>query len=195
MRSHFRETALIRKAVIDGRLADAIAPAEGLANNEALGEIDPGWQSSIDVLEYAARRIQHGSDIPAAATAIADIGIACGACHRVAGGPKPKAEPPPAEDGSLDARMRRHAWATERLWEGIFVPSDTSWKAGSAALTSEPFPKEVLDRGDVHARSAAEKFKSIVTTIGPKKTPAERAQAYATLLETCAACHVVTRKK
>jgi len=33
-----------------------------------------------------------------------------------------------------------------------------------------------------------------VPTIAGKKTPNERAQVYATLLETCSACHLATRK-
>lgn len=195
MRSHFREANAIRAAVINGALADAVAPADALAKTEGLGKIPPQWQSSIDVLQYAAKRIQHGSDVPAAAAAISDIGIACGACHKAGGGPKVKVDAPPAVDGTLASRMRRHVWATDRLWEGIFVPSDESWKAGADALAgSEPFPKEVLDRGDVHARSAASRFKTLVATASSKKTPADRGQLYASMLETCGACHVVTRK-
>ena len=195
MRSHFKETALIRTAVINGVLTDTAAPADALANTEGLGKIEPAWQSSIDVLQYAAKRIRRSSDIPAAAAAIADIGIACGACHKATTGPTVKVEAPPATDATLASRMRKHEWATERLWEGIFVPSDASWKAGVAALSVDPFPKEVLDKGDVHARGAADRFKSLVATAGAKKTPNERGQLYASLLETCSTCHAVTRKK
>ncbi len=195
MRSHFKETTLIRTAVINGVLTDAAAPAEALSNNEGLGKIEPSWQSSIDVLQYAAKRIRRSSDVPAAAAAIADIGIACGACHKAAGGPDVKVDAPPATDATLASRMRRHAWATERLWEGLFVPSDASWKAGAAALSGDSFPKEVLDRGDVHARAAAERFKSLVATAASKKKPDERGQLYGSLLETCSVCHLATRKK
>jgi len=195
MRSHFRDAALIRKAVIDGVIADAVAPADALAKIEGLGKIEPAWQSSIDVLQYAARRIQHGSDIPATAAAVADIGIACGACHKAAGGPHLKVDAPPTGDGSLESRMRRHVWATERLWEGIFVPSDASWNAGADALVGDPFPKEILDRGGVHARSASAQFRSLVSTVAAKKTPEERGQVYASLLATCSACHAATWQK
>jgi cytochrome c553 len=195
MRSHFKEAGLMRIAVVNGVLSDAAAPAEALSNMEGLGKIDPSWQSSIDVLQYASRRIRSSSDVPAAAAAIADIGIACGACHKaVGGGPAVKVDAPPITDGSLQSRMRQHIWATDRLWEGLFVPSDASWKAGAAALSTDPFPKELLDKGDVHARSAAARFKSLVATAASQKKPAERGQLYATLLETCAACHAATRK-
>jgi len=195
MRQHFKETTLIRTAVINGVLSDAAAPAEALSNTDGLGKIEPAWQSSVDVLQYAAKRIRRSSDIPGAAAAIADIGIACGACHKAAGGPNVKVDAPPAADATLASRMRRHVWATERLWEGIFVPSDASWKAGVAALSGDSFPKEVLDKGDVHARAAADRFKSLVATAAGKKKPEERGQLYGTLLETCSACHLVTRGK
>lgn len=184
----------MRTAVINGVLSDVAVSAEALSNMEGLGKIEPAWQSSIDVLQYAAKRIRRSSDIPAAAAAIGDIGIACGACHKAMGAsPALKVDAPPGADGSLAARMRRHAWATDRLWEGIIVPSDASWKAGAAALSGEPFPKEVLDKGDVHARSSAARFRSLVATAASRKTPAERGQLYATLLETCSACHMTTR--
>ncbi len=193
MRAHFKDVALLRTAVINGVLTDAAAPAEALSNNVGLGKVDPAWQSSIDVLEYAAKRIGRNSDIPAAAAALADIGIACGACHKAAGGPTVKLDAPPSTDASLASRMRRHVWATERLWEGLYAPSDASWNAGAAALSGDPFPKEVLDKGDVHSRSAAARFKSLVATAATKKKPQDRGQFYAGLLETCSACHVVTR--
>lgn len=194
MKNHFKEATVIRNAVIDGRLSDASRAAQSLPDNEGLGKINPSWQSSIDVLEYAAKRIQRSSDTPALAVAIADIAIACGQCHKAAGGPKIEAEPVPPSDGSLAGRMHRHAWATERLWEGIYGPSDPAWKAGASALSGEPFPKEVLEKGDVNARAAADRFKGLVPTLASKKTPQDRGQVYANLLETCAACHTATRK-
>jgi len=65
----------------------------------------------------------------------------CGACHKAAGGPRANVEAAPASGGSVEARLRRHVWATERLWEGIVVPSDASWKLGADGLLGEPFRK------------------------------------------------------
>lgn len=193
MRSHFKETAVIRTAVINGVLRDAAAPADALGKMDGLGTVQKNWQPAIEALQSASKRIVSSPDIPGAAAATADIGVACGSCHRVAGGPKVKLEAPPAVDSSLASRMRRHVWATERLWEALYAPSDGSWKAGVDALGADPFPKELLDQGGVHARSAAARFKSIVFNAGTKQKTEDRAKVYASLLETCSACHMATR--
>lgn len=195
MRAHFKETAEIRKAVIDGALAATVKPAEALGNMKALGTIQKGWKPSIDALRTAAQRFGQSPDLPGAAAAISDIGVACGSCHKAAGGPKVEVGTPPAADKTLAGQMKRHAWATERLWEGLYVPSDAAWKAGADALAGEEFPKEVLAKGGVHARSAAVRFASLVPTAGAKKSPADRAKLYAELLETCSACHMAARGK
>lgn len=131
-----------------------------------------------------------------AAALVADIGLACGSCHRVAGGPKlTLGSPPPAADTSVKTRMKRHIWAVERLWEGVYAPSDASWKAGVDALAGDQFPKEVLDKGGVHARSAATRFTTLVAGAGTKKKAEERGALYASLLGTCSSCHLTAREK
>ncbi len=192
MKTHFKETAIVRAAVIKGSLNEAVAPAEALTKMEGLGTPDKKWQPALEALQNASKRIGQSPDIPGAAAATADIGVACGSCHRVAGGPKVTVESPPPVDKTIQSRMRRHVWATERLWEALYVPSDASWKAGTDALSGDPFPKEILDKGGVHSRSAGAKFKSIVATAGAKKKIEDRAKVYASLLETCSACHVST---
>jgi len=193
MRAHFKETAAVRTAVINGKLAEAVAPADALAKMDGLGTPQASWKPSLEALSAASRRIAQSPDIPGAAAAIADIGVACGQCHKSAGGPKVKVDAPPAGDNSLAGRMQRHAWATDRLWEALYVPNDASWKAGVDALGADPFPKEVLDKGGVHARSAASRFKTLVASAGDKKKADDRAKVYAGLLETCSSCHMAAR--
>jgi cytochrome c553 len=195
MRSHFKEAAVVRLALIRSSLSDAVAPAEALSKMEGFGNVLPSWQTPIDALKAASLRISQSPDIPGAAAAMADIGVACGTCHRAAGGPKAEQGTPPAVGTSIASRMQRHVWATERLWEGLFVPTDASWKTGADALVRDPFPKELLDKGGVHAKSAAARFKSLVATAGAQKKLEDRAKLYSTLLETCSACHVAVRGK
>lgn len=195
MRAHFKETALIRKAVIDGALEAAVSPAADLKNMKGLGTIQKGWKPSLDALGNAAQRFGQSPDLPAAAAAIADIGVACGTCHKSGGGPKVNVEAAPTPDKSLASQMKRHAWAAERLWEGLYVPSDAAWKAGADALAAEKFPEEVLKKGGVHARSAATRFGTLAPTLAAQKTAGERAKVYAAVLETCSSCHMAARKK
>ena len=86
-------------------------------------------------------------------------------------------------------RMKRHMWATERLWEGIYGPSDEAWKAGAAALELDPFPKKELSKGGVHALSSAARFSKHAKHVGDRKTGEQRAKLYASLLATCSPCH------
>ena len=189
MRAHFKDALLIRQAVIAGTPEQAANPATVLALIDNLDDLPPGWRESVGHMQQIARRITDSTSSAQAAAATADLGVACGQCHSQQGGPAVSSEPPPAEGTSVEQRMRRHAWATDRLWEGLVVPSSEAWNAGSKALVEAPFPPEVLQRGGLHARSAASDFKKLVAQAPSKKTAEERAALYAELLMTCGTCH------
>jgi hypothetical protein len=76
MRSHFKETELIRKAVIEGNLSAAVAPAKALAQVEGMEKLGKNWRVAVESLQEASSRIGSSPDIPGAATATADIGRA-----------------------------------------------------------------------------------------------------------------------
>jgi cytochrome c553 len=187
MRAHFKDALLIRQAVVAGAPDQAVYPARILALIENLDDLPPGWRDYVERMQQAAMRITDGTSMARAASAVADIGVACGQCHRQLGGPAVSNDPRPPQGATLQQGMERHAWATERLWEGIVVPSSEAWSAGVDAL-SVPFPDAVSRRG-VAARAAAADFESIVEQAKAKKVVEERAALYARLLVTCAACH------
>lgn len=189
MRDHFQQTITIRESIIWGKLARAVKPAETLASLEGVKSLPNHWQVSVNLLQQAAKRIRDGSDITEAAAATADIGRACGLCHRSVAGPTVPLGKAPELDGTLMGRMRRHQWATERLWEGLYVPSEAAWAAGAAALALDPFAGDVLARGGVHARAAATHFSSAAKTLTEAKSSESRGAAYAQLLTTCGPCH------
>jgi hypothetical protein len=92
--------------------------------------------------------------------------------------------------------MARHAWATERLWEGLYVPSEKAWNGGAAVLAheTEPFPPDLLKKGGVHVRTAAQDFARLAQSTPAQKSPSDRAALYAQLLETCGVCHQMIGK-
>jgi hypothetical protein len=165
-----------------------------LALIEDLDDLPPGWREFVERMQHDARRIMDSTSAAQTASATADLGLACGLCHQKLGGPKLVSGLPPAAATTLEARMKRHEWATERLWEGLVVPSDEAWHAGVNALRDSPFPTEVLKRGGVHARSAASDFSALAVKAATKKTSQERAALYAELLVTCGACHRAMRE-
>lgn len=190
MRQHFAQTTQIQDAVIWGEIEKASRPAGSLADLEGVETLPPKWRESVTQLKDSSRRIRESSDMQEVAAATADIGRACGNCHGKAGGPKIVVnDPPPVDAKSVASRMQRHKWATARLWEGLYGPSDAAWKAGASALELDPFPSEVLDKGGVHGRSAASNFRDVAKTLSKAKTSEARGAAYASLLSTCAPCH------
>jgi cytochrome c556 len=193
MEAHFKDALLIREAVIKGKSEEAAEPAGVLTRIHDLNDLPNGWRPYMERMQQAAERIKDGTSAAQVAAAAADLGTSCGMCHQSHGGskaPKPAQEPAPTVGKSVESRMKLHAWATERLWEGLYVPSSDAWKAGAQALQGgEPFPQEVLKEGGVHARSAASEFAKIVAQAPAKKTAEERASLYANLLVTCGTCH------
>jgi hypothetical protein len=189
MNAHFIDAMLIRKAVIAGTPERAADAAQALGQAQKLDEVPANWRVSVGRMQQVAARINNSTSAAQAAGATADLGVACGECHQRLGGPKASSAPPPPEGTALVERMQRHVWATERLWEGLTVPSRDAWNAGANALSASPFPAEVLKQGGVHGRSAAGDFSRLVVQAPTKKTVEERAALYAELLVTCGGCH------
>lgn len=194
MADHFAQTVAIRDAVIWGKLSQAVKPAENLAAME-VAKLPKQWHVSMQHLQGAAKRIREGSDVQELAAATADIARACGHCHGAAGGPKIEPGSPPDATGPVAARMKRHKWAMERLWEGLYGPSNAAWSAGATALELDPFSKEMLDPGGVHAKSAASTFNANAKALAKAKTADERGKAYSNMLSTCAPCHDALKAK
>ena len=189
MQAHFNDALLIRQAVIAGSPEDAVDPAYVLTHIQDLERLPDGWRAFVERMQGVAGRIEDSTTSSLAAAATADLGVSCGMCHQRHGGPKASNEPAPAPGTSIESRMKRHVWATERLWEGLIVPSNEAWAAGAQALSTDPFPGEVLSDGGVYARSAAGDFARLAAGAPAKKTPEQRAALYAELLVTCGTCH------
>lgn len=189
MKAHFNQTADIRDAVISGDLRKAVQPAASLTDMKGVDTLPKRWQVAVQQLQVASKRIRESSDIQEVAAATADIGRACATCHTSVSGPKIEVGTAPGGEGSMGERMKRHMWATERMWEGIYGPSDKAWKEGAKALELDPFPKDQLSKGGVHALSSAQRFGKYTKNAASLKTGEKRAALYASLLSTCAPCH------
>lgn len=193
MQAHFKDALLIREAVIAGKPERAAEPASVFAKLENFDSLPKGWRPFVERMKQAAQRVQDGASPAQTAAATADLGVSCGLCHKQHNGPAASKEPVPEAGTTVASRMRRHVWATERLWEGLAIPSDEAWKAGVKELGREPFPKEVLKEGGVHARSAASDLGKLIATASNKRTVEERAGLYAELLVACGTCHQAMR--
>jgi mono/diheme cytochrome c family protein len=193
MVEHFLITAWARDSVVDGELDVIRAPLLALAGYRYESVAPGGWMKGIAQLQAAARLTAQAQTLSAAASGIATMGHVCGQCHTEQGGPSvdhySSEKKGPRSDG-FDARMFRHAWAMERMWEGLTAPSDNAWQAGAAALAQAPV---AVPKTRPALPPAVVQTLTLVRQLGVKAATAESADArekvYGELLVTCADCH------
>jgi hypothetical protein len=144
MYSHFGAADDIHAAVIDGNLRAVKEPATWLAEHD-IPSLPEGSESHLAELQDFARQAGHATSLGDAAHAMGGIAKTCGACHR-----ENIAEPVTGKTAALEpgedvaTHMTRHAWAAERLWEGLVMPSDARWVKGSEVLKEAPFKPEAV---------------------------------------------------
>jgi len=189
MHAHFHDALLIRKAVIAGRPEQATAPARILAVLENDQPLPESWQEHAERMQTAARRVAAATSMEQAAAATADLAVSCGECHRKLGGPGKSYEPPPANGTTVAAWMKRHLWASERLWQGLVVPSTEAWSAGTQVMASSAVPEQLLANEGTQGRRAAAELARLVAKAPQLVSDDARAGLYADLLLTCGACH------
>jgi cytochrome c553 len=194
MTGHFSRAERLYAAVAAGDLGDVRVEAEGLTHEESGDGMGAGAKPYIEQLHAFAGLAARAPDLPAAASAVARVGATCGSCHvamhkgpryQVVGGP-------PAGTTPVAARMIRHRWAADRLWEGLIGPSDTAWKAGAGALYDAPLYTDALTR-DVEQYGPVTQLAWTVHDVGARALMEAdhkaRAELYGQLLGTCARCH------
>lgn len=193
MQRHFDDLATIQRMLIEGHLDDARALAFMLAKPEA----DPGmapWARESRAVVDAARGLTAARDIDHALHREAEVAQACGDCH-LSAQKLPVFPPAPQiarDDPTPAARMARHQWAADRLWEGIVGAREDRWRAGLEVFAATPPPvppfteaPDLAVRFKMRARAALAHLAD--------DTPGDRATAYGDLLVACNACHRVVR--
>jgi len=181
MQRYMDDLRTVERLLIAGRLDEARSRAFLLSRPAR-----DVW--SIDALRVsqAALALSGTTDLEEACRIEPRIAAACADCHRRAGSlPAFDRSPrPPPDDAEPRARMARHEWAADQLWEGLVGASDRSWTAGLEVLAVQPLPSLSNAAGPRLQRLAAAALAAV-----PRDTPADRARTYGELLVTCAACH------
>jgi hypothetical protein len=158
-------------------------------------DVLPAWRPYFESVAEAARQVEAAGDVRTAAGQFALVGLRCAKCHDAAGAKIVLA--PPAGPGTGKPGMAEHQQAALTMWDGLMAPSDAHWFAGAEALTTVPLtmvaqaatPGFAEDGDDVarvrlYARRALD-----------AKGREARADAYGSLLGTCAHCHAVLRDR
>ncbi|MEO8178906.1 MAG: hypothetical protein ABI895_08745 [Deltaproteobacteria bacterium] len=183
MLTHYRESVGMRRALVTGKLEDFRSAADAVAKDEWTPRLRGEYRTHVDAIRALARSAQKAPSVGSAARELGKLGEACAACHLKFGGPGSPVAPTPLSEGA-DPSMVAHAAATDRLWEGLTFPSDTSWSSGMDVLMDAP----KLDSDVLDVAAAAQHLRELARQ-GRSAGLEQRGAVFASVLTTCAGCH------
>ncbi|MFT3698665.1 MAG: hypothetical protein QM831_36300 [Kofleriaceae bacterium] len=188
MRAKYGELHTIEHALVRGDFMTAKVAARAIAeapDDAGLAE----WKHRVSYVRELANEVAAAPTIDAALHALPTVAVACAECH-VATGRWPKLAQIPAvppDKSDTVARMARHQWAVDRMWDGLIAGDDHLWRQGLEVLAATPPPQPSVTR--VAAGAALQQ--TAVTALQHQyiDTLDDRAAEYGTMLATCATCH------
>lgn len=127
------------------------------------------------------------------------MALVCGDCHDLheRGPAVPRTQPAPWVDPpeTLDSRMHRHEVGVSQMWDGLVLPSEKAWRAGTITITRAPLraPELADEAVDEATRSRIENVRMLAKAARAATTYDDRGRVYGELIASCADCHVVTR--
>lgn len=188
MHENFDLLRAIERLLIVGKLDEAKRFAAAIAEAPDSPAHGP-WAAHVVAVRDKAAALARASTLDQAVRLEAALAGACGGCHVDTGvAPDFRVFPAPPDKATLEARMLRHRWAADRMWEGIIGGADEPWRAGLDVLAAKP-----LDWGTASADRAvhAKKLQRLADQARKQKSPtvATRTAAYGEILATCASCH------
>ncbi len=189
MDDHHSRSHEVQAALVRGNLSAARDPALWLAEHAQHPDLPQGVLSPVEDVRVFARSVTRAASLPDAARCASEMAAGCGRCHAAAGVDvrvQDGTMPPAGQAPTL--HMLRHAWAADRMWDGLLNPSDALWESGSTALSEDPLFLADDETGTETALLARD-----VHLLGIEarrlQDPDHRAGIYGRLLRTCARCH------
>jgi hypothetical protein len=192
MRAHFYELHTIEAALLRGDL-DAVRERASAIRFDVLDGQNPAWAPHIDRLRAGATALARVESIDDACRIQAGMLGDCARCHEATSTKLSFAAPEaPPDEPALAARMARHRWAADRVWDGLVGLSTSTWSVGLRAMAAAPLPGSNMSEDPAQwerlARYGKELQRSARRADGAR-TIAERVQAYGALLVVCSGCH------
>lgn len=179
----------IERVLVRGGLDDARALAASLASGPEPPALE-AWARQAALVRERAEALAAAPGVDEACRRAARLAEACAACHMTAGAAPAFDVYPnvPLDQPTVEARMARHRWAVDRLWEGMVGNADRPWQAGLDVLAVTPLPFSAM-AGDRVA--LASRLQQLADQARQRRltTPTERALGYGEMLVACAACH------
>ncbi|MEM6989559.1 MAG: hypothetical protein AAF721_03650 [Myxococcota bacterium] len=178
----------LRDAVVRGLPSEVVREAARLDRDlDHLREAPTEWQSSLQRLRRQTSRLDDGASLAEAGVVIAEMAETCGACHESSRATTAveAALPEPAlpADDSRAHLMQHHGWGTERMWEGLVIPSERRWIRGTTFFSMAPACEgSAMDERCAQARALARRAHTVTDRSG-------RVELLGEILSTCAGCH------
>jgi hypothetical protein len=185
MREHDLHAGAARDAVARADLATASREARVLADMRLEGA-EPTWRDKLEAMSRAAARVADAKSVGDAARALGALTRTCGDCHATLGRPPPAVGEPPRDTDTAAARMQRHSWAAQRLWDGLVGPSEDAWRAGARVLADAPL---ALPDAGPSVGTLAASMHDLGRKAGTAATDAARADVYGDVIGACSGCH------
>ena len=192
MEAHYTSAILAHDALIQGKLDGFRARMTELDGHALPAEAPDSWKPFDVQLHAGAARASDAADLGTAASTMAAVALACGACHQsTVGGPVYPAPPPGENAGHTKAEMRKHERAALLLWDGVTGPSEYGWRQGAEGMAATRIFGDAeapagtdpsLVEREAALRDLGEEAKTAVSLT-------DRAALYGQLLTTCGDCH------
>jgi hypothetical protein len=186
-----------RVGIMRGNLAEAQRAARELADHCTVQNAPSALATDVATVTDLANRVATAPDLAAAARTTALLGNACGSCHLASSATITLAvvTTPVPGDGPTSTQMRRHYWASERLWEGLIGPADDNWSRGAAALRDPTAYANIVAAGTASPQTI-ERIAARLAEVGTRAQTAQgadRVAVYGEYLGACADCHTRIR--
>jgi hypothetical protein len=190
MHENFDLLRAVERLLVRGKLDEAQHLAAGIAQ----APDEPGMSTFAAQATRVRERAAAVASAPGVEEALrreARLAGACAGCHNDAAIlPEFRSWPTaPADKPTVEARMARHLWATDRMWEGIVGGVDEPWRAGLDVLASTPLPFSALQGDRPLLARQLQQLADTARKRGKTDGIDDRVRAYGEMLVTCAACH------
>lgn len=193
MRGHYGRVRSAHDALIRADMDQARDDMAWLATHEEGDALPENLQPLLAAMQAEAGRFAAAATLTEAGTTFARMLTRCGACHLESHGGPAIAEVAIPEGETPEARMRRHRWASDRMFDGLITGSADMFRSGNVALSSGPMTREDLPATAALHADQVLALTTHVRDLGGEAAGAAddeaRASIYGRYLATCGSCH------
>lgn len=190
MHENFDLLRAIEKLLLRGRREDATALARAIAEAPDEPGLGPFAKHATKVRDLAAA-LGRAPNVDEACRRSARLAVACAGCHSATGVVPALSSLPalPADKPTLEARMARHLWATDRLWEAMIGGGTEPWRQGLDVLAATPLPFSSEQDGRAEMAKNLQRLADGARRRATTDTLDQRGRVYGDILIACTSCH------